>query len=80
MEKTQANIKNEPYFYIALIMKGSEKQYLNLLEYMNNNNRAQIIYQCKSLTYLHVTREDGVTVEAAAPECTVEQPTKIGEM
>jgi hypothetical protein len=79
MEKTQANMKNEPYFFIALVMKGTEKQYLNLLEYMNKSNRAQIIYQCKSLTYLHVTREDGVTVETATPECIVEQPAKMGE-
>ncbi|MCW4003479.1 MAG: hypothetical protein NWE95_06170 [Candidatus Bathyarchaeota archaeon] len=49
----------EPYFYIALVLKGSEKQYLNLLKYVNGRNGAQVIYQCKSLTYLRVTRDSG---------------------
>ena len=50
----------EPYVYIALVLKGTEKQYLNLLKYVNNRNGSQVIYQCKSLTYLRVTR-DGET-------------------
>ena len=49
----------EPYFYIALVLKGSEKQYLNLLKYVNGRNGSQVIYQCKSLTYLRVTRDGG---------------------
>jgi hypothetical protein len=46
----------EPYFYIALVLKGTEKQYLNLLKYVNNRNGSKVIYQCKSLTYLTVSR------------------------
>jgi hypothetical protein len=66
----------EPYVYIALVLKGTEKQYLNLLKYVNNRNGSQVIYQCKSLTYLRVTR-DGEThpknrkmpnLELAVPE------------
>jgi hypothetical protein len=49
---------SEPYFYIALVLKGTEKQYLSLLRHVNNTNGAQIVYQCKSLTYLRVTRDD----------------------
>jgi hypothetical protein len=47
----------EPYVYIALVLKGTEKQYLNLLKYVNSRNGSQVIYQCKSLTYLRVTRD-----------------------
>ena len=53
----------EPYFYIALILKGTEKQYLSLLKHVNNSNGAQIVYQCKSLTYLRVTRDDQVKLQ-----------------
>ena len=56
----------EPYVYIALVLKGTEKQYLNLLKYVNNRNGAQVIYQCKSLTYLRVTR-DGCSKLKAIP-------------
>lgn len=49
----------EPYFYIALVLKGTEKQYLNLLKYVNGRNGSQVIYQCKSLTYLRVARDVG---------------------
>jgi hypothetical protein len=48
----------EPYFYIGLVLKGTEKEYVNLLKYINNRNGSQIIYQCKSLTYLRISRED----------------------
>ena len=54
----------EPYFYIALILKGTEEQYLSLLKHVNNSNGAQIVYQCKSLTYLRVTRDDQVKLQA----------------
>jgi hypothetical protein len=49
---------SEPYFYIALVLKGTENQYLSLLKYVNKSHGAQIIYQCKSLTYLRVVRDD----------------------
>lgn len=48
----------EPLFYIALVLKGTEQQYLKLLKYIERRNHAQIIYQCKSLTYLYITKEN----------------------
>lgn len=67
MKKKDSNL-TEPYYYIALVLKGSEKQYLNLLKYVVSHNGAQVIYQCKSLTYLHVTRDDGVKFKVAEPD------------
>jgi hypothetical protein len=58
IDKSSKTNAAEPYFYVALVLKGTEKQYLNLLKYVNNRNGARIIYQCKSLTYLRITRED----------------------
>ena len=66
MKKKETNL-SEPYYYIALVLKGSEKQYLDLLKYVDSRNGAQIVYQCKSLTYLRVTRDDGVKIKAADP-------------
>jgi hypothetical protein len=57
-QKTSKSNSAEPYFYIALVLKGNEKQYLDLLKYVNNRNGAQVIYQCKSLTYLRIAREN----------------------
>jgi len=70
MKKKESN-SAEPYFYIALVLKGTEQQYLNLLNYISKRNGAQVIYQCKSLTYLRVTRDDGANVRAATPEFSV---------
>jgi hypothetical protein len=67
MRKNKSD-SSEPYFYIALILKGTEKQYLNALKYIGSRNGSQVIYQCKSLTYLHVNRDDGVKFQVAAPE------------
>jgi hypothetical protein len=58
--KKEEPSSSEPQFYIAIVIKGTEKQYLNLLKYVNIRNGSKIIYQCKSLTYLHVSRDDGV--------------------
>jgi len=55
---------SEPYFYIALVLKGTEKQYLSLLKHVNSRNGAKIVYQCKSLTYLRVTRDDQAPLRA----------------
>jgi len=71
MKKKESN-PAEPYFYIALVLKGTEKQYLNLLKYIQNRNGAQVIYQCKSLTYLRVAREDGTPTKAVPLEFSVE--------
>lgn len=67
MIKKESSI-SEPYYYIALVLKGNEKQYLNLLKYVDNRNGAQVIYQCKSLTYLRVNRDDGVKFRTANHE------------
>ncbi len=68
IERSFNTNSTEPYFYMAFVLKGSEKQYLNLLKYVNNRNGAQIIYQCKSLTYLRVSREDHSQIRSIAPE------------
>jgi hypothetical protein len=57
----------EPYYYVALVIKGTEKQYLNLLKYVNNRNGAQVIYQCKSLTYLRVCKDEAVNLKDETP-------------
>lgn len=67
----------EPYVYIALVLKGTEKQYLNLLKYVNNRNGSQVIYQCKSLTYLRVTRDGGSRVKAVEVLPSVELETEV---
>ena len=59
---------SEPRYYIALVLRGSERQYLSLLKYINCRNGSKVIYQCKSLTYLHVSRVDPVKIEAAPEE------------
>ena len=63
---------SEPQFYIALVLKGTEEQYRNVLKYFNRSNGAKVIYQCKSLTYLHVARDDLVKSNALSPEILVQ--------
>lgn len=58
------NNSAEPLFYVGLVLKGTEDQYVNLLKYINKRNGSQIIYQCKSLTYLRVSREDPAKLKA----------------
>jgi hypothetical protein len=67
MDKNQTD-SAQPHFYIAIVLKGTEKQYLNLLKYIDSRNGARVIYQCKSLTYLRVVRDDGVKCRVAMPE------------
>jgi hypothetical protein len=57
----------EPYFYVALVIRGTEKQYLNLLNYINKKNGSKVIYQCKSLTYLRVCKDEGVNIKDEDP-------------
>ena len=78
MNKKEPN-PNEPYFYIALVLKGTEQQYLNLLKYIDNRNGAQVIYQCKSLTYLRVTRDDAAKIKTIASELPLEVEQQGGE-
>ncbi|MCW4044254.1 MAG: hypothetical protein NWE94_01905 [Candidatus Bathyarchaeota archaeon] len=68
----------EPYYYIALVVKGTEKQYLNLLKYLKNRNKSQVIYQCKSLTYLRIARDNGVKIQAAHIGQQLETETQGG--
>jgi hypothetical protein len=69
---------SEPLFYIALVVRGTEKQYLSLLKYLGSRNGSRVIYQCKSLTYLNVSRDDGVRCQTASPEL-VETSRQRGE-
>jgi hypothetical protein len=78
-KETKQN-SSEPYFYIALVIKGTEKQYLNLLKYVNNRNGAQVIYQCKSLTYLRVAKDDCTNIKAAANVPDLELDTQGAEI
>ena len=70
--KKEETSSAEPHFYIALVIKGTEKQYLNLLKYLNNRNGSKIIYQCKSLTYLHVSRDDSMKFRPESSELVVD--------
>ena len=63
MKKETKPDSSEPYVYIGLVLKGTEKQYLNLLKYINGRNGSNVIYQCKSLTYLKISR-DGPRLQA----------------
>ncbi|MGF3522180.1 MAG: hypothetical protein ACQXXJ_03685 [Candidatus Bathyarchaeia archaeon] len=54
---------SEPYFYIAIVLKGTENQYLRLLKYIHGRNGASVIYQCKSLTYLRVVKDGDVKLQ-----------------
>ncbi len=58
MQKVRSS-SAEPHFYIALVLKGSEDQYLKLLRYVNGRNGARVIYQSKSLTYMRVLKTSG---------------------
>jgi len=78
MNKKETN-SAEPFFYIALVIKGSEKQYLNLLKYVNNRNGARVIYQCKSLTYLHISKDEGIKFSAASPDLVLEESPQRGK-
>ena len=50
--------KDEPHFYMAFVLKGNADQYLDLLKYVKKQNCAKLIYQTKSLTYLHISNQD----------------------
>ncbi|XHH09765.1 MAG: hypothetical protein ACFCUE_03830 [Candidatus Bathyarchaeia archaeon] len=63
---------SEPYFYIGLVIKGTEKQYLNLLKYVNNKNGSQVIYQCKSLTYLRVSKAEPASIQTVHNEAPIQ--------
>ena len=79
MKKNQQD-SSEPFFYIALVLKGTEEQYLNLLKYVNKRNGAKVIYQCRSLTYLHIARDDGVKFKVATPDILAEESQRRSDL
>jgi hypothetical protein len=68
MDKKNDSESSEPYFYVALVLKGTEKQYLNLLEFIGGCYSGEVVYQCKSSKYLRVVREDDVKCGILSPE------------
>lgn len=67
----------EPMFYMAFVLNGTEQQYVDLLRYVKEQNGAQLIYQCRSLTYLYISREQPekhrMHVSPIPPEPIVEE-------
>ncbi len=47
-----------------------------LLKYVDKRNGAQVIYQCKSLTYLKVNREDHTKLQVVDDEAPLEVQTR----
>jgi hypothetical protein len=70
--KNSESDMSEPHYYVALVLRGSEKQYVDLLNYVREGNGARVIYQCKSLTYLRVARDDAVPLNGAESVLAVE--------
>lgn len=56
--KTEKANQIETYYYIALVLRGSEKQYLDLMGHLSNQDSAKIVYQRKALTYLRIVSDD----------------------
>ena len=64
--------KDEPFFYMAFVLKGTADQYLDLLDYAKEQNGAEIIYQNRSLTYLYVSNKNPNNSKTAPPEFPAE--------
>ena len=71
--------KDEPFFYMAFVFKGTADQYLNLLKYAKKQNGAKIIYQNRSLTYLYITNKEPKKNKMVPPQLPAEldSPNKI---
>jgi hypothetical protein len=71
--------KDEPFFYMAFVLKGTADQYLDLLTYAKKQNGAKIIYQNRSLTYLYISNKNPKKSNTAPPEFPAEldSPKKI---
>jgi hypothetical protein len=71
--------KDEPFFYMAFVLKGTADQYLDLLDYAKEQNGAKIIYQNRSLTYLYISNKDPKKSKTAPPEFPAElaSPKKL---
>jgi hypothetical protein len=72
LDKKQKHNSSEPLFYVALVLRSTEDQYLDLIRYIDRDNGAKLIYQCKSIAYLRVVRDDGVKCQITAPELMAE--------
>ena len=79
MKRKEKSDSAEPYLYIGLVLRGTEKQYLNLLKYVNGRNGSQVIYQCKSLTYLRINKADCTRLRTVAGVSPIELDTQGGE-
>jgi hypothetical protein len=70
---------DEPFFYMAFVLKGTADQYLDLLKYAKKQNGAKIIYQNRSLTYLYISNKNPKKSSKALPDFPVklESPKKL---
>ncbi|PVX23280.1 MAG: hypothetical protein CW716_12535 [Candidatus Bathyarchaeum sp.] len=59
---------DEPFFYMAFVLKGTSQQYLDLLKYAKKQNGAKIIYQNRSLTYLYISNNNPKKSKLSSPE------------
>lgn len=50
----QTSASTDPLFFMAFVLQGTERQYLDLLKYVQKWNQAKLIYQKRSLTYLYI--------------------------
>ncbi len=64
--------KDEPFFYMAFVLKGTSQQYLDLLKYAKKQNGAKIIYQNRSMTYLYISNKDPKKCKMAPPDFLAE--------
>lgn len=63
---------DEPFFYMAFVLKGTAQQYLNLLKYAKKQNGAKIIYQNRSLTYLYISNKEPKKSKTSPPELSAD--------
>ncbi|MDG6222493.1 MAG: hypothetical protein QCH99_04445 [Candidatus Bathyarchaeota archaeon] len=69
--------KDEPFFYMAFVLKGNAQQYLDLLKYAKNQNGAKLIYQNRSLTYLYISNQDPKHSKIMSPQVAAELDTQV---
>ena len=70
-QKHKKTDSTESQFYTALIMRGTEKQYKNLLKYIHSHNGAKVFYKCKRLVSVNVTPDNSVTFATSEPDLIV---------
>ncbi len=64
--------KDEPFFYMAFVLKGTSHHYLDRLKYAKKQNGAKIIYQNRSLTYLYISNKDAKKCKRTPPDFPAE--------